>query len=284
MIIPRVSTADTASVAAHYDDLDPFYRAVWGSHVHHGYWVTGNESVDQAVLNLTELVAAHAGIRKGTRVCDVGCGYGASAQMFNQQYGAKVTGITISKKQYDVAAALCRGATDLDFLLGDALYNHLPTGSFDSVVAIESMEHISDKPRFFAETARLLGHDGRFVIAAWLAPEQITAWKVKYLLEPICFEGRLPNLPSASEYRTMLTEAGFADVTSLDLTPHVSKTWSICALRCLTRIGADSSLRRRLFQPDFSNRVFLKTVFRIWLAYKTGSMRYGLFSARKRTP
>ena len=63
MIIPPKSVADAASVAAHYDDLDPFYRAVWGSHVHHGYWVTGNESTDEAVLNLTRLVAIHAGIR-----------------------------------------------------------------------------------------------------------------------------------------------------------------------------------------------------------------------------
>jgi len=115
----------------------------------------------------------------------------------------------------------------------------------------------------------------------WLAPQRLSIWQTKYLLEPICFEGRLPNLPSASEYLTMLEEAGFHDVAFMDLTRHVSKTWQICALRGLTRIGADPSLRRRLFDPNFPNRVFLKTVFRIWLAYKTGSMRYCLFSAGK---
>jgi tocopherol O-methyltransferase len=281
MIIPPKSVADAASVAAHYDDLDPFYRAVWGSHVHHGYWVTGNESTDEAVLNLTRLVAIHAGIRNGTRVCDLGCGYGASARVFNQQYGAKVTGITISRKQYEYAAALSEGIIDLDFLHCDALHNGLSTASFDSVVAIESMEHMPDKPSFFAEVNRLLDRDGLFVVAAWLAPEQPAIWKTKYLLEPICIEGRLPNMSSASEYRTMFEEAKFHDITFVDLTRHVSRTWSICALRCLTRIGADPSLRRRLFDPNFPNRVFLKTVFRIWLAYTTGSMRYGLFSARK---
>jgi tocopherol O-methyltransferase len=281
MIIPPKSVADAASVAAHYDDLDPFYRAVWGSHVHHGYWVTGKESADEAILNLTRLVAIHAGIRNGTRVCDLGCGYGASARVFNQQYGAKVTGITISRKQYEYAAALSEGIIDLDFLHCDALHNGLPTASFDSVVAIESMEHMPDKPSFFAEVNRLLDRDGPFVVAAWLAPEQPANWKTKYLLEPICVEGRLPNMPSASEYRTMLEEAKFHDITFVDLTRHVSRTWSICALRSLTRIGAEPSLRRRLFDPNFPNRVFLKTVFRIWLAYTTGSMRYGLFSARK---
>ena len=106
MIIPRKSVADVESIAAHYDDLDPFYRAVWGIHVHHGYWITGSETTNEAVLNLTRLVATHARIGNGTRVCDIGCGYGASARIFNQQYGAKVTGITISKKQYECAVAL----------------------------------------------------------------------------------------------------------------------------------------------------------------------------------
>jgi tocopherol O-methyltransferase len=281
MIIPRKSVADVKSIAAHYDDLDPFYRAVWGIHVHHGYWVTGSETTDEAVLNLTRLVATHARIGNGTRVCDIGCGYGASARIFNQQYGAKVTGITISKKQYECAVALSEGIIDLDFLLCDALHNGLPTASFDSVVAIESTDHMPDKLRFFAEANRLLDREGLFVVATWLASERLPIWQTKYLLEPICVEGRLPNLPSASEYLTILEEAEFHDVTFMDLTRDVSRTWKICALRSLTRIGADPSLRRRLFDPNFPNRVFLKTVFRIWLAYKTGSMRYGLFSARK---
>ena len=281
MIIPRKSVADVESIAAHYDDLDPFYRAVWGIHVHHGYWITGSETTNEAVLNLTRLVATHARIGNGTRVCDIGCGYGASARIFNQQYGAKVTGITISKKQYECAVALSEGIRDLDFLLCDALHNGLPTASFDSVVAIESMDHMPDKLRFFAEANRLLDREGLFVVATWLASERLPIWQTKYLLEPICVEGRLPNLPSASEYLTILEEAEFHDVTFMDLTRDVSRTWKICALRSLTRIGADPSLRRGLFDRNFANRVFLKTVFRIWLAYKTGSMRYGLFSARK---
>src|SRR5215470_15286793 len=217
MIIPRKSVADVESIAAHYDDLDPFYRAVWGVHVHHGYWVTGSESADEAVLNLTGLVASHARIQSGTRVCDIGCGYGASARIFNQQYGAKVTGITISRKQYEYAAALSEGMVDLDFLHCDALHNGLPAASFDSVVAIESMEHMPDKPRFFAEVYRLLDGEGLFVITAWLAAERPSMWKTKYLLERICIEGRLPNMASSSEYRTMLEESGFHDVTFLDL-------------------------------------------------------------------
>ena len=38
-----------AAVAAHYDELDPFYREVWGLHVHHGYWRTGSETPEAAM-------------------------------------------------------------------------------------------------------------------------------------------------------------------------------------------------------------------------------------------
>ena len=281
MIVPKTAVADIAAVAAHYDDLDPFYRAIWGSHVHHGFWITGKETADEAVLNLTHLVATQALMAPGVRICDVGCGYGASARIFARDYGAKVTGITISGKQYEFAISMSKGIANLDFLLCDGLQSGLPAKSFDSVVSIESSEHMGDKPAFFTEIIRLLQSGGRFVAAAWLTRERPTRFESTYLLEPICLEGRLPNIPSAAEYRAMLTGAGFRDVSFVDLTRRVSKTWSICALRFLTRLCAEPSLRRRFFDPNFTNRVFAKTVFRIWLAYKTGSMCYGIFTARK---
>ena len=72
MITPHEAIADVATVAAHYDDLDLFYRTIWGTHVHHGYWKTGKENRQEAVLNLTRLVAKQAGVQAGDRVCDYG--------------------------------------------------------------------------------------------------------------------------------------------------------------------------------------------------------------------
>ena len=140
---------------------------------------------------------------------------------------------------------------------------------------------MQDKPGLFAEVSRLLRPGGRFVVAAWLAREQPGATEVKYLLEPICAEGRLPSMASAQEYQEMLGAAGFQDLRFEDLTRRVKKTWRICALRCLTRISSHQFLRQRFFDSTFPNRVFAKTVLRIWLAYTMGSMRYGLFSGRK---
>ena len=281
MIRPRAIPIKSEWVAAHDDELDPFYRAIWGHHIHHGYWITGKESAEQAVLNLTHLVAQQAGMDTGVRVCDFGCGYGASAMIFARTYGAQVVGITVAKSQYEFAKSQSQGASDPRFFLCDGLDIRLQANSFDAVVAIESSEHLQDKPKFFPETFRLLRPGGRVVVAAWLSRDRPRSWESKYLLEPICAEGRLASMASAQEYLTMLIRAGFSEARFQDLTARVQKTWSICARRSLRAILTQPSLRSRLWDPGFSHRVFAKTVPRIWLAYKTGSMRYGLFSALK---
>ncbi|MGH7929157.1 MAG: methyltransferase domain-containing protein [Candidatus Binatia bacterium] len=281
MITPRASIPDAESVAAHYDDLDPFYRGIWGDHVHHGYWISGKEAADEAVLNLTHLIAQRAGIGAGTRVCDIGCGYGATAAILARDYGAKVTGITVSSKQFERAQSAATTSDNLRFLLGDALESGLESASFDSVIVIESSEHMPDKAKFFTEARRLLRPQGRLVIAAWLTRERPGRAEVKLLLEPICVEGRLPSLASASEYIQMLSCAGFQDIKFTDSTRCVQKTWSLCVARIIRKSITDPSFRRRWRDPALSNRIFAKTVFRIWLAYKTGSMRYGIFSAAK---
>jgi tocopherol O-methyltransferase len=279
MIYPRSNRADGAAVAAHYDELDRFYRTVWGTHLHHGYWQSGDESTEEAILNLSRLVATLARITAGSKVCDFGCGYGATARFFAQEYGAHVTGMTISRRQHELAQNMA--GENVDFLLGDGLDNHLPACSFDALVAIESSEHIGDKPAFFQEAQRLLRPDGRLVVAAWLAREQATPFEARFLLEPICAEGRLPSMATASEYLAMFKAGGFRDPEFADLSRNVRKTWSICAYRLIKTIGSNGELRRELLRRNWGNHVFARTVFRIWLAYRTGSMRYGVFSATK---
>ena len=56
-----------------------------------------------AVRQLVELVAREARVRQGSRVCDIGCGYGATARMLAQELGAEVTAITISPAQHAFA-------------------------------------------------------------------------------------------------------------------------------------------------------------------------------------
>src|SRR5690348_14098488 len=100
-------TSDAAvapdDVAAHYDDLDRFYRTVWGEHVHHGLWHKGDESPEEAAAALTRHVGDRLALRRGVRVCDIGCGYGASARLLESRHGVRVTGFTVSAAQARIA-------------------------------------------------------------------------------------------------------------------------------------------------------------------------------------
>lgn len=280
MITPRRRLKPDA-VADHYNELDRFYREVWGEHVHHGYWKTGRETPTEAVLQLTDLVAEQAGIRPGDSVCDIGSGYGASARHVAARFRAKVTALTIVPAQLAYAESLPATEGGPTYLLRDWLDNRLPAESFDAAYAIESTEHMEDKARAFSEAARVLKPGGRFVICAWIAAENAKPWERRHLLEPICSEGRLPGMGTETDYRELLLQAGFVVEEATDISRAVRGTWTLCLRGVLRRLFTDSKGRAFLLSTASRNRVFLLTMARIWLAYRTGAMRYVVFRSRR---
>ena len=70
---------DKRKIVEHYDMVSPYYRSLWGEHIHHGYWIRGDESKETAQLQLTEYLAKLANIPDGAEVLDIGCGFGASS-------------------------------------------------------------------------------------------------------------------------------------------------------------------------------------------------------------
>ena len=280
MINPSAAQTSEA-VGEHYDELDRFYREVWGEHVHHGYWATGREKPEEAVNALVELVADRLALSPGQHVCDIGCGYGATAQVLAERYGVRVTGVTISREQAERAEARARSDPALSFERRDWLENRFEDAAFDRALSIESSEHMEDKQRFFAEAFRTLRPGGRLVVCAWLACEAPSAWQVRYLLEPICREGRLPSMGSESDYRDLAKTAGFRVIGFEDLSAEVSRTWRICARRLTRKLASDPAYRRFLLDPRAKNRIFALTLARLILGYRTGAMRYGLITAEK---
>jgi tocopherol O-methyltransferase len=274
MIVPRAEQT-SSDVARHYDELDQVYRQIWGEHVHHGYWENGRASTLQAVEALADFVSTRLNLREGDHVCDIGCGYGATAARFAELHRVRVTGFTLSEAQEKVAS---RRAGPLTFHRRDWMANGVPEATFDHAFAIESTEHIADKQGFFHEAQRTIRPGGRLIVCAWLASSNPSRFEIVHLLEPICREGRLPGMGTREEYVSMGQSAGFRLARFDDISRKVRRTWSICMRRLLFRVATDRGYQKLLASRSTRNRSFALTIPRLILAYRSRAMRYGVFT------
>jgi len=282
LITPQV-TPGTDGVARHYDDLDQYYRDIWGDHLHHGLWRSGRETAVQAIEQLVDELAAGAGIttESGLRVCDIGCGYGGTSRRLVEKYHAQVIGLTLSTAQYRYAVDETTGRDNPKYLVRDWAENGLEPNSFDAIISIECFSHVADKPEFFREIARVLRPGGRGAMAIWMAAPNASPLAVKWLLEPICREGRLPGMATSDETKAMMADAGLVVDSFEEVSRQVRQTWIICARRLIWRLLTRPHYWRALLNRNFSNRIFVVTLLRITVAYYFGAMQFGLFQFQK---
>jgi tocopherol O-methyltransferase len=267
-------------IARHYDSLDCFYRDIWGEHIHHGLWLSGKESAAEAAEQMSHHVLACLNLRPGTGVVDVGCGYGGTARLAAEIYGAHVVGFTVSAAQKRYADRLSVSRGSVEIRVQDWAEAKLADGSVDALLSLESIEHMPDRSIFFREVRRVLRPGGRMVVCTWLAAERVSGWSQRHLLEPISREGRQAALVTSQDLQGLLVAAGFAEVLVEDLSAQVKRTWSVVIRRMMLRLLTRRRYWQFMLKASASDRIFAITACRILAAYQTGCMRYALFSCR----
>ena len=262
----------------HYDLATPFYRLLWGRHIHHGLWDT-TESPAVAQQKLTETLAAAARIQGDERVVDLGCGMGGSSIHLAKRHGCQVTGVTLSPVQrlWASCAARWQGVSrKTRFRCVDAEQVTFEPESIDVVWSVECTEHLFDKPQFFRRAAEWLRPGGRMAICAWLAGDPLTTDEQRKLVYDVCEGFFCPSLGTQENYQEWMREAGLVMERSDLWTERVLRTWEICLQRVRwTGVG----LLGRIIDRDTD--LFLRRFETILAAYRTGAMQYGCFVARK---
>lgn len=278
---PVVKTA----IRSHYDLATPFYRLVWGPHIHHGLWSAEDAARPHPAVPpraaqeaLTDTLAAAAGIGPGQDVLDVGCGMGGSSLRLADRSGCRVTGITLSgvQRRWAATSARLRGlCARARFVQLDAESADFSAGSFDVVWSIECTEHLFDKAAFFRRAAGWLKPGGRIAICAWLAAEDAARPGLREQVEDVCTAFLCPSLGSFSDYASWMTAAGLRIERTDDWTRRVERTWELCDGRA-RRLGLHWLARC----IDSRQAVFLEHFTTLLDAYRSGAMQYGCIVAR----
>jgi cyclopropane fatty-acyl-phospholipid synthase-like methyltransferase len=217
---------DKQRVIEHYDVVSPYYRSLWGEHLHHGYWIRGDDSKEKAQLQLIEHLAQLAKIKASSDILDIGCGFGASSLYLAKQYSASVTGITISSVQVEMAKRAAAGEhLDAQFLLMDAEAMCFQK-QFDVLWSVESISHYQNLQNFFASAAKLLKPGGCFAITDWFKKENLTREETRKFIEPI-EKGMFVELQVMDDYEKFLNENGLQILRREVLNKYCAKTWDL---------------------------------------------------------
>jgi tocopherol O-methyltransferase len=271
--MPRPNPKD--KIIEHYDLVSPYYQSLWGNHIHHGYWIHGNETKEAAQDQLIEYLARRAGLRRGSRILDIGCGFGGCSLYLAKHYGAAATGITISQVQVDMGnRAAAEAGLDAQFLLMDAEAMHFPQ-PFDLLWSVESISHYQDPRQFFHSAVNFLKPGGTFALTDWFQKENISRAERKKFIEPI-EKGMFVELRTMDDYAGFLASSGLRIVHREDITSNCSKTWDLGA--AIVKEKSFWALAAK-FGAHFI--AHLKAYQALRAGCSSGNFVYGLFVAEK---
>ena len=158
------------NIHAHYDLGNAFYQ-LWldetmnySSALFQGDY---KQPMAQAQKAKVRRAIQSTDVKPGDRVLEIGCGWGALAEMATTEFGAHVTGVTLSTEQLRYAQTRMQDAgvkTQADLRLQD--YRDIQDAPFDAICSIEMIEAVGREywPQYFATVAKLLKTGGKACI------------------------------------------------------------------------------------------------------------------------
>jgi cyclopropane-fatty-acyl-phospholipid synthase len=245
------------NVSHHYDLDARLYSLFLDSDRQYScaYFESPTATLDDAQLAKKRHLAAKLLLREpGKRVLDIGSGWGGLALYLAEVARARVTGITLSHEQLDIARGRAGElGLDVEFRLQD--YRDV-TERYDRIVSVGMFEHVGVGfyPAFFRKSARMLTDDGVMVlhsIGRSEGPSSTNPWISKYI-----FPGGY--IPALSEVLPAIERAGLL-VTDIEiLRLHYAETLKAWRERFL----AHREDAERLYDPRF---------VRMWEFYLAGA-------------
>jgi cyclopropane-fatty-acyl-phospholipid synthase len=152
------------NVQSHYDVGEELFECLLDPAMTYscGYVESETDSLAQLQINKFDRICRKLRIKPGDRLLDIGCGFGGLLIYAAERYGARCTGITISRHQHRRAQAnaAAKGLSDRVEILF-ASHKTLP-GQFDKIASVGMMEHLTkrDLPVFMRNVKNALVKDG----------------------------------------------------------------------------------------------------------------------------
>lgn len=153
------------NIAYHYDLGNSFYELWLDPSLTYSsaLFTRQNQSLEEAQLEKYRRLCRKVGIKPGDRVLEIGCGWGGFAEVAISEFGAHVTGLTLSREQlvYAQRRLADAGLSDQsDLRLQD--YRDC-NDQFDHIVSIEMFEAVGEAfwPTYFESLDRCLKPGGR---------------------------------------------------------------------------------------------------------------------------
>lgn len=253
----HASRANTRSnsrrnIAAHYDLGNAFYEAWLDDDLNYssGIYDAPETTIEAAQKAKLRRVAELLDLRSGESVLEIGCGWGALAQLLVSEHRCHVTGLTLSTQQLSYARRrLSAFDGRADIRLQD--YRDV-TGTFDRIVSIEMLEAVGEAfwPAYFSKIASCLSPGGTAVIQAITIDEaRFDGYRRQPdFIQLAIFPGGM--LPTKTIIASQAERAGLSVVRSEHFGPSYARTLADWRIRfdrawpAIQALGFDERFRR----------------------------------------